>query len=54
MRAPARASPALLRSTRVRARADELPGEPSIAGCRIAANQIMDLCGVYYPDRIGR
>jgi hypothetical protein len=25
------------------------------AGCpKIAANQIMDLCGVYYPDRIGR
>ena len=24
------------------------------AGCpKIAANQIMDLCGVYYPDRIG-
>jgi hypothetical protein len=23
-------------------------------GCpKIAANQIMDLCGVYYPDRIG-
>jgi hypothetical protein len=25
------------------------------AGCpKIAANKIMDLCGVYYPDRIGR
>jgi len=25
------------------------------AGCpKIAANQIMDLCGVYYPDRIAR
>jgi hypothetical protein len=25
------------------------------AGCpKIAANQVMDLCGVYYPDRIGR
>jgi hypothetical protein len=25
------------------------------AGCpKTAANQIMDLCGVYYPDRIGR
>ena len=24
------------------------------AGCpKIAANRIMDLCGVYYPDRIG-
>jgi hypothetical protein len=24
------------------------------AGCpKIAANKIMDLCGVYYPDRIG-
>jgi hypothetical protein len=24
-------------------------------GClKIAANQIMDLCGVIYPDRIGR
>jgi hypothetical protein len=25
------------------------------AGCpKIAADKIMDLCGVYYPDRIGR
>ena len=25
------------------------------AGCpKIAANKIMDLCGVYYPDRIGK
>ncbi len=25
------------------------------AGCpKIAANQIMDMCGVFYPDRIGR
>jgi hypothetical protein len=25
------------------------------AGCpKIAANQIMDLCGVHYPDRISR
>jgi hypothetical protein len=25
------------------------------AGCpKIAANKIMDLCSVYYPDRIGR
>jgi hypothetical protein len=25
------------------------------AGCpKIAANRIMDLCGVYYPDRIGQ
>jgi hypothetical protein len=25
------------------------------ASCpKIAANKIMDLCGVYYPDRIGR
>jgi hypothetical protein len=24
------------------------------AGCpKIAANKIMDLCGVYYPDRVG-
>jgi hypothetical protein len=26
-----------------------------VAGCpKIAANKIMDLCGVYYPDRIGQ
>jgi hypothetical protein len=25
------------------------------AGCpRIAACKVMDLCGVYYPDRVGR
>jgi hypothetical protein len=29
-------------------------GKSLAVGCpMIAANQIMDLCGVYYPDRIG-
>jgi hypothetical protein len=30
------------------------PTRGSATAPKIAANQIMDLCGVYYPDRIGQ
>jgi hypothetical protein len=40
----------------VRADANLVDLRPTLAaGCpKIAANRIMDLCGVYYPDRIGQ
>jgi len=40
---------------RVRARETLLERYSSLPpGCpKIASNKIMDLCGVYYPDRIG-